>query len=128
MSYPWASVGASFLFKRDEQPIFGTDLGWLRDPSYNRARPLGTAIDSIVTLAIGSSVRQFECYLSPTRYTQLEALQNTADSFTDWDRPTPNSQQAFLARISALDRDVVVTCSDGSTQKRIRTLVELVSQ
>lgn len=126
--YPFPSFGATFLFDREEGPIYQTDTRWGRDPSYTRSRPLGTATDSIVTIAVGSAVRQFECYLSPDRFAQLEVLMNTADSFTDWDRPTPGSRQAFLGRVSILDGDVAVRCSDGVTRKRIRALVELISQ
>lgn len=125
--FPWPSIGA-FLFTREEQPIFGSDSGWSRSPSYENSRPLGSATDSIVTLAIGSAVRQFECYLSPARFGALEALQNTSDTFTDWERPTPDSRGAFLRRVSVLERDIAVTCSDGTTRRRWRTLVELVSQ
>lgn len=128
MSYPWPSFSTDFLFQRDEQPIFGTDTGWARAPSYSRSRPLGSATDSIVVLAIGSAIRSFECYLSPDRFDTLEGYINTSASFTDWERPTPDSRDAFLLQITPLDPDVRVVCSDGVTRKRIRTRVDLVSQ
>ena len=126
MAYPWAGFG-SFLFQRSEQPLHDTDTGWDRNPSVARSRPLGSATDSIVTLAVGSSVRSFECHLAPTRFATLQALVNTAATFVDWDRPTPGSQSAFLQRISRMST-LGVLCEDGATRKRIRTLVELISQ
>lgn len=126
MAYPWASFG-SFLFARDEQPLFRTDSGWNRAPTVNRARPLGSATDSIVTLAVGSAVRSLEVYLSPSRFTALEALVNTSATFTDWERPTPNTGSAFLRRVRQLEW-LAVKCDDGVTRKRIRTLVEFISQ
>jgi len=127
-SYPWAGFGDTWRFHRDEQPIFGTDSLWTRAPSYSQARPLGSAIDSIVTLAIGSAVRSFECHLSPTRFNELEALVNTSNDFTDWKRPTPDSRAAFLLRLTPVDPDVRFVCHDGVTRQRIRTKVDLVSQ
>jgi len=53
MPYPWASF-SSFYFQHEEWPIFGTDSRWTLRPSIDRVRPLGTSIDSITTLAIGS--------------------------------------------------------------------------
>lgn len=126
MAYPWPGF-SSFLFRRDEQPLFQTDTGWNRRPSISRARPLGSATDSLVTLAVGSAVRSFECYLSPSRFAALEALVNTSEAFTDWERPTPNSQSAFLLRVTQMEW-LAVLCDDGVTRKRIRARVELVSQ
>jgi len=127
MSYPWAGFG-TFLFARDEQPIFGSDTGWDRDPSYSEQRPLGSAIDSIVTMALGSARRSFACYLSPDRFDALEALVNTAAAFTDWKRPTPDSRSAFLETLHPVDQYVMVVCSDGVTRRRIQATVALVSQ
>lgn len=127
MAYPWPSF-EDFLFTREEQPIFGSDTGWQRDPSYARSRPLGSNIDSIVTLAIGSAIRSWECYLSPSRFTVLEALVNYSGTLTDWANPTPDSRGAFLLRVTPIDQYVSVTCSDGTTQQRVRTRVEFISQ
>ncbi len=35
MAYPWPGF-SSFLFTREEIPIFGTDMGWQRLPSIDR--------------------------------------------------------------------------------------------
>ena len=126
MAYPFAGFG-SMLFPREEMPIFGTDMGWNRSPSLSRARPLGSATDSIVTLAIGSAVRTFELYLYPARFAQLQALVNTSAAFVDWERPTPDNRQAFLSKVEQVAW-VASLCSDGTTEKKIRTRVELISQ
>lgn len=126
MAYPWPGFG-SILFARDEIPIFGTDMGWQRLPSIDRARPLGSATDSIVTTAAGSATRSFEVYLSPTRLAALEALVNTTATFTDWGRPTPDSRSAFLFTLLNLER-LAVKCHDGVTRQRFRVRVELISQ
>jgi fructose-1,6-bisphosphatase/inositol monophosphatase family enzyme len=126
MAYPWAGFGA-FLFQREEWPLPDTDTGWNRSPSINRSRPLGSATDDIVALAIGSAERSFECHLSPSRYAALEALVNTTNSFTDWSRPIPDSRSAYLAKVTQLAW-VAALCSDGSTERKIRARIELVSQ
>lgn len=126
MPYPWPSFG-SFQWHRDETAIFGTDTGWNRQPGYAQSRPLGSARDSIVTLAIGSAARKFECLLSPSRYDELAGLVNSAAFFTDWERPAPGQRFAFLANIEQRQW-VAVRCSDGETEKRIRTVVSLISQ
>ena len=126
MSFPWSGF-ASFLFTREEIPIFGTDMGWQRLPSIDRTRPLGSATDSIVTTAAGSATRSFEIYLSPTRLAALEALVNTTATFTDWERPTPDSRSAFLRALLNLER-LAVKCNDGTTRQRFRVRVELISQ
>lgn len=128
MPYPWPSFG-SFRFSREERAIFDTDEGWERQPAISQQRPLGSAIDSIVTLAIGSASRTFECRLTPARFTALEALLTTTALFTDWDRPTPDSRQAFLRAVTPLDRtDVLICRNDGSTPNTVRVRVELISQ
>lgn len=126
MPYPWAGFG-SFLFTREEQPLFGSDVGWQRLPSIDRSRPLGSATDSIVTLAVGSTTRAFECYLSPSRLSTLSGLVNTSATFTDWERPTPDSRSAFLRSLMPLQK-LAVVCDDGVTRQRLRVRVELVSQ
>jgi len=126
MSYPFAGFGA-FLFQREEWPIHGTDGGWNRSPSINRSRPLGSATDDIVALAIGSAERSFECYLTPARYASLEALVNTTGTFVDWARPTPDSRSSYLAKVTQAGW-VAVLCEDGQTRRKIRTRLEFVSQ
>jgi len=126
MPYPWPSFG-SFYFNREEWPIYGTDTNWNTKLTQARSRPLGTATDSVVTLAVGSLSRSFECYLSPTRFSSLRALLNTTEAFVDWQRPTPGNQEALLSGITRLG-SVRMKCSDGTTRERIRTRVELISQ
>lgn len=126
MAFPFPSFG-SFLFTRDEASLWDSDSFWNRSPSYARSRPLGSNSDNSVLMAIGSAERSFECYLSPSRFTTLEALVGTVGSFTDWDRPVPTTRNALLSRIEQRGR-APVTCSDGVTRLRIRTGVFLISQ
>lgn len=125
MPYPFPSFGG-FNFQRSEYPIFGTDQGWNISPSYQRSRPLGSAIDVIVTSSIGSADRSFECYLTPERYQQLFNMVNTRAVFTDWDRPTPDSRNAFLSEISRVD-EAYSNMKAGPTVRKFRTRVALVS-
>ena len=127
MSYPFSGFG-TFLFDREEQPVFGSDLGWNRpSPSVERSRPLGSSTDSIVTLAIGSAERSFEMYLSPQRVRDLEARVTTTGLLTDWERPDPDSRQAFL--VSVVRQQLLnISCWDGVTRARWRVSVRFVSQ
>ena len=125
--FPWASFG-TFNFQRNERPIWGSDSGWNRKPSVSQQRPLGSAIDSIVTLAVGSSVRVFECYLTPARFATFQALMNSTADFTDWDRPTPTSISAYLHAVEQVDRTIQRTCDAGTDPKTVRVRVGLVSQ
>jgi hypothetical protein len=126
MAYPWASFGA-FLFQKEERPLHGSDSGWNRSPSVSRSRPLGASTDDIVALAIGSAERSFECHLTPSRFATLQALVNTTGTFVDWDRPTPDSRSAYLQRVTQVSW-VAALCEDGTTQRKIRTRFDLVSQ
>lgn len=126
MAYPWAGF-SNLLFERGEEPIRGTDSDWVVNPSYARSRPLGSAVDSILTTAIGSATRTLQAYFSPDRLALLEALQNTLGVFTDWERPTPDTRNAVLLRVIPISRETMV-CPDGSTNLRIRTQLELASQ
>ncbi len=129
MPFPWPSFGSFKFSGVDERSIFKTDLGWNRRISTSRQRPLGTGTDSIVTLAVGSASRTFEVRLTPARLATLEALVNTTALFTDWDRPTPDSRQAFLASVTQLDRTLIKLCdTNGVIPNRIRVRVELISQ
>lgn len=132
MPFPWPSFGGFRFLGVNERPIFRTDRGWNISITTSRQRPLGTATDSIVTLAIGSASRSFELYLTPARFATLQALVNTTALFTDWDRPDPDSRQAFLASVMQLDRTPVKVCdSNGNPTRfpnRVRARVELISQ
>ena len=125
MSYPWAGFGP-LLFEGDEGPVFGSDTGWNRVPSLDRARPLGSTRDSVVTLALGSFERSFEVYLTPTRATFLESLLATAATFTDWDRPDPDSRSALLSAFSRMEL-VKASCAKDGTLSRWHCRVTLVS-
>lgn len=125
MPYPWPSFG-SFTWLFDEKALDGIGGQWKRKPSIERIRPLGSGTDSILVMAVGSSERQFECYLSPDRFLTLEALANTVATFTDWDRP-PDSRSAYLESVEG-GAFVPVICSDGITRRRIRTTVSFLSQ
>ena len=130
MSYPFAGF-STLLWTREEMPLPGTDVGWVRTPSYSRVRPLGSARDSIVTLAVGSAERSWELYLTPTRLTAHEAVVNSTATLVDWDRPVPDQRSAFLTRVEPLEF-VAVACRDEGalpgTARRIRTRLTFVSQ
>lgn len=129
MAYPFASFG-SFLFKRTERPLPESDTRWKREqPSRDQTRPLGSNKDSIVTLALGSATRSYECLFSRDRFDAFVLLVNTTAAFTDWDRPTPGTCSAYLAAVYPVG-SVAVSCVDEADkiQTRIRTRVELISQ
>lgn len=128
MAYPWASFG-SFLFKQSESPLMGTDKGWVLKPTLARSRPLGSSKDDIVTLAIGSMERDYECLMEVDRFNALRALINTTSVFTDFDRPLPGQQNAFLINVEPLDRSLFSrACDTNGSHQRIRCKVSLVSQ
>jgi hypothetical protein len=124
MAYPFPGYGA-IVFTREEMAV--RDSGWSRRPSYAQSRPLGTATDNLVLMAIGSATRTVELHLSPSRFTALEALVGVPGLFVDWDRPAPVGQSALLLSLEQGEW-VAVACSDGSTQRRIRSTLNLVSQ
>jgi hypothetical protein len=126
MGYPFAGFGG-FIFHEDERAISETDSRWVREPKRDRSSPLGSARDTIVTLALGSADREFEILFEPTRFAAFEALVGTTDTFTDWTRPTPDSRSAYLARAQHLT-DVSVVCADNSTRRKVRARVSLISQ
>jgi len=128
MPYPFASFGA-FYFQRSEWPLDGTDSGWNYEPKRSIRQALGSSRDDILLLAVGSQMRQFECLLSPARLATLRGLLGTTALFTDWERPTPTSFNAYLANATQTE-SVAVMCRDalGVTQKRLRVKVELISQ
>src|SRR5262249_41975347 len=121
------SLSGAFLFKREESPLYGTDLGWISNPQYVRQSPLGSSGDSIITTAIGSFDRTFEIYLSPERFNILQSLVNSSYEFTDWERPVPDSRQAFLASVIQLDITQRERKGTSQTDKAIRARVSLVS-
>lgn len=130
MSYPFAGFG-TVLFSREEMPLPDTDVGWVRSPTYSRVRPLGSARDSILTLAIGSAERSWELYLTPARLAALEALLNSTATLVDWDRPVPDQRRSFLTGVEPQEF-VAVACRDDAsspgTSRRIRTKLTWVSQ
>lgn len=126
MAYPWPGF-STFLFEREEGPKLGSDTLWKRRTKRDQSANLGSSADSIVVLAAGSATREFELYLSPTRLSQLEALVSRTAEFCDWTRPAPDARQAFLAEIEPVE-EVAVTCDDGTTQRKIRTRILLISQ
>lgn len=124
MPYPWPSFG-SFIFKRDESPMFGTDLGWQRSHSYARDVVVGGTSDSVIHMSAGSPERTFECWLSPERLAELQAVTGTRALFTDWQRPTPDSRKAVLQDVRVQDEGAVA-CSDGETRRKLRARISLV--
>jgi hypothetical protein len=113
-----------FTFATDEGPAPGTDTGWANQLSLDRARPLGSARDSIVTLAVGSATRAFQVSLTLARYAVLLAMINTVATFTDWES-VPDVRSAFLAGVTPVDQ---ATPWSGETGNRIAVRVELISQ
>lgn len=126
MPYPWPSLGA-FRFTREETPIYGTDIGWQATPSYSRQRPLGSTVDVITTLSIGSYERSFEVFLSQERFDAFFTLLNSSALFTDWKRPVPDSRQAFLSEVSRVEQAGYGRKPNGLYKPKIRTRVVLVS-
>lgn len=128
MPYPWASFG-TFFFKTEERPTDGLGGGWNYAPAEGRSRALGTYSDSVVLLSVGSATRQFDCYLAPARVNQLRSLLWTVDTFTDWDRPVPDSRPARLDEVT-YDSSVAFTKADcdGPTDRRVLVTVRLSSQ
>lgn len=124
MPYPWPSFG-SFIFRRDESPMFGTDLGWQRSHSFAREQVIGGKSDSVVHMSAGSPERTFECWLSPDRLAEFEAQVGTRKTFTDWQRPEPDSRPAVLSEVRRQDEGAV-RCSDGETRRKIRIRVRMV--
>ena len=123
MSYPWPSFG-SFLFTREEQPIFGSDTGWGRELVVARAALLGAVGDSAIITGVRAAVRSFEAHLSPQRFTALEALLGTSATFTDWQSPDPDTRAALLTGVDRIQL-VTVYCSDGVTRQRWRSRISL---
>lgn len=126
MAYPFAGFGG-FVFKREEHIIYGTDVGWVTSPSYDRKRTLGSARDVVTALSIGSAEREFEIYLSEERFNALHSLINTTSLFTDWKRPVPDSRQAFLAEVTVQEEAFSVSRSDGLFIRKVRVKVSLIS-
>ena len=121
--YPYPSFGG-FQFKRDEH--FYSDTNWVKTPSYQRQRPLGTGTDVAIALSIGSAERTFELYLTPTRFAQLEGMLNTTGLLTDWGRPIPDSRQAFLTEVTP-SSDVYSYKPTGITGRKIPTKLTFIT-
>jgi hypothetical protein len=132
MGYPWPSFG-TFQFKRTETAHFETDAGWVLAPTYAQQRPIGSTVDNIIAISIGSASRTFECNLEQSRLNELQSRLNTQATFTDWVRPLPNSRPAFLTEVTPLERFIHVSKStdpaiNGTFQIEYRVRVTLISQ
>lgn len=126
MAYPWPSF-STILFQQAERPLAGSDTGWKRTPKRDRSANLGSATDSIVTLAIGSATRSWEAHFEPDRFDALEALVGSTDTLTDWEAPVPDSRAAYLESIEKV-ADVAVLCTDNVTRRKLRAKVTFISQ
>ena len=129
MAYPFPGFG-SFVFQREEWPIDGTDSGWRRSPVRDRTRNLGSAIDSIVTLAVGSAERSWEAHLEPARLAALEELISSTEDFVDWNRPTPEQRRAYLENVEPI-RNVAArefVSDDNPTRRKTRVRISIISQ
>lgn len=124
--YPFPSFGG-FQFKREETAVYGTDTGWNIVPAYSRQRPLGSAADAITTMSIGSADRSFELYLTPERFQILLSLINTKALFTDWNRPVPDSRNAFLAEVTQINTGLYSYKGPNGITRKILARVALVS-
>lgn len=100
--YPWPSHGG-FLFRKEESPIYNTDIGWGLIPSINQSRALGSSTDIIQTIAIGSATRSWEAYFTADRYKALQLRIGTKALLTDWDRPNPDSRMAVLTALELIE-------------------------
>lgn len=125
MGYPFPSLGG-FNFYRYETAIYGSDTNWAKSPSYNSQRPLGSATNVSIALAIGSSERSFDVYLTQERFNALESLINTRVTFTDWKRPTPDSRVVFVTQVTPAEEGWSFKPTDRANRK-IRTRVSLVT-
>lgn len=126
MAAPWAGFGG-MQFNKEEHAIWGTDPGWNNAPKISRTSPLGSATDVMTALAIGSRDRVFEMFLTPARFEALRSLINTTGLFTDWERPIPDSRQAFLVNVESME-NVISSDTHATKQRKIHTRVTLVSQ
>lgn len=124
--YPWPSLGG-FLFQSSEHSIYGLDSGWSLSPSYSRQKPLGSATDVATTIAIGSRERSFELNLTVARFNALESLINTSVSFTDWNRPVPDSRNVFVAEVVPTISEQTSYIPGGIAQRKIRARVTLIT-
>lgn len=125
MAYPFPSF-SSFQFRKEEQPVWESDAGWVLAPTYSRTRPFGSNADVITTLAIGSAERSFELYLSVDRFEELQGLLNTSGEFTDWARPFPDSRLVFLTEMTPIS-DAVSNVPGGINLRKRRTKITFVS-
>lgn len=123
--YPWPSFGG-FSFRKEEHAIYGTDAGWTNAPTYARNRPLGSDSDVITALSIGSAERTFEIILTPERFAALFNLLNTKGLFTDWERPIPDSRQAFLSELVPL-ANVISSDTRATAQRKRHCRVTFIS-
>lgn len=125
--YPWPSFG-TFVFTREEAILWGTDVGWVLSPSIAQARAIGATRDNILATTIGSRIRSFEIILKPDRQAVLEGFINTTALFTDWERPAPDSRQAFLAEVTPVDKFFTSNKLSGRPAIARRFRISLVSQ
>lgn len=130
MPYPWPSFG-TFLFRegQGERPLPGTDAGWQATPSVISERALGSTVNTVTVMALGSQERSFELLMPEDRYKSLKALVGTTALFTDWaiGTLTIDSRNAFLALVQAQGDLLLVSCEDGTRWHR-RIHVQLISQ
>lgn len=122
MGYPWPSFG-TFQFKREESAHFETDAGWVLAPSFVQQRPIGSTVDNVFAVSIGSATRSFEITLTRTRFLELQQFLNTTAVFTDWNRPQPDTREAFLSEVTPLEQ-----VSNVALVRKLRVRISLVSQ
>lgn len=99
---PWAGF-STMLWQRNEMPLQNTDTLWTPTAIIDDAHPLGAAKDDIQLLGF-TFKRQFEAYWEPSRHALLVALIGTIGLYVDWQRPVPDSRQAYFESITTLER------------------------
>ena len=110
-----ATIGG-LTIQGTEGPVSGSDTGWNRDITVQQSRPLGSQIDVVLQMALGSHVRSFSLFLTRARFQAFYALQGTVVRFTDWEGDIRNVYVRRVAR-------------EGSSRPFIyRTSIELVEQ
>lgn len=115
----------SFTFAFGEEPIWPTHPLWRRRPTYSRKRPLGSGVDVVRTMALGSYETGFEVMLTPDRFNTLLAFLNTVATFIDWDSPVGNSRSALMTVCEPVEMiDNTVVTADMVNRYRL----EFVSQ
>ncbi len=116
MTFLTAILGSFTLDTRYDQVVPGSDSGWNLQPGIQQSHPLGSDRDSILTMYLGSKIRNFTLATSPARFVQLALLMTRTLTFTDWTGDTRTVYVKTVAR------------QQGSRPFLVIAAIELVSQ